>query len=330
MDIWRTPSDIPDTLETSVVTIGVFDGVHRGHQAVLNRTVEVARECGCTPVALTFNPHPFIVHNPDFDINMVSTLDDRLDRLAAAGIEACYVQKYDLDYAQASPREFVEKQLIGELKARSIVVGEDVRFGRDNAGDGALLKELGEGLGCRIELVEDLTDEHGRRWSSTWLRELLAKGDVAGAREVLGRPHRVRGKVVRGFQRGRALGFPTANLTGDDLGEVPADGVYAGWLVETAPGTNAAVYLPAAISVGTTPHFGNKERTVEAHVLGRSDLNLYDTPIALDFVERIRPMMKFGSVDELTARMDEDIRLTAQILGVPTAGRVNPEDVTAQ
>lgn len=330
MDIWHTPSDIPSTLETSVLTIGVFDGVHRGHQAVLNRTVELARECGCTPIALTFDPHPFIVHNPDFAINMVSTLEDRLDRLAAAGIEACYVQEYTLDYAQASPREFVEKQLVGELKARTIVVGEDVRFGRDNSGDGALLKELGEELGCRVELVEDLTDGQGRRWSSTWLRELLAKGDVAGAREVLGRPHRVRGKVVRGFQRGRALGFPTANLTGDDLGEVPADGVYAGWLVETAPGSNAAVYLPAAISVGTNPHFGNKERTVEAHVLGRSDLNLYDTPIALDFVERIRPMMKFGSVDELTARMDEDIRLTAQILGVPTAGRVNPDDVTAQ
>lgn len=330
MDIWRTPSDIPSTLETSVLTIGVFDGVHRGHQAVLNRTVELARECGCTPIALTFDPHPFIVHNPDFAINMVSTLEDRLDRLAAAGIEACYVQEYTLDYAQASPREFVEKQLVGELKARTIVVGEDVRFGRDNSGDGALLKELGEELGCRVELVEDLTDEHGRRWSSTWLRELLAKGDVAGAREVLGRPHRVRGKVVRGFQRGRALGFPTANLTGDDLGEVPTDGVYAGWLVETAPGTSAAVYLPAAISVGTNPHFGNTERTVEAHVLGRSDLNLYDKPIALDFVERIRPMMKFDSLDELTARMDEDIRLTAQILGVPTAGRVNPEDVAAQ
>lgn len=330
MDIWRTPSDIPATVTTSVLTIGVFDGVHRGHQAVLNRTVELARECGCMPIALTFDPHPIIVHNPDAGIHLVSTLDDRLDRLAAAGIEACYVQEYNLDYAQASPREFVEKQLIGELKARTIVVGEDVRFGRNNAGDGTLLKELGEELGCRVELVKDLTDEHGRRWSSTWLRELLAKGDVAGAREVLGRPHRVRGKVVRGFQRGRALGFPTANLTGDDLGEVPDDGVYAGWLVKTAPGSNAAVYLPAAISVGTNPHFCNKERTVEAHVLGRSDLNLYDKPIALDFVERIRPMMKFASVDELTARMDEDIRLTAQILGVPTAGRVNPEDVTAQ
>ena len=330
MDIWRTPSDIPSDLAASVLTIGIFDGVHRGHQAVINRTVELARECGCTPVALTFDPHPFAVHNPDFAINMVSTLNDRLDRLAAAGIEACYVQEYTLDYAQASPREFVEEQLIGQLKARTIVVGEDVRFGRDNAGDGALLKELGEELGCHVELVEDLTDEQGRRWSSTWLRELLAKGDVAGAREVLGRPHRVRGTVVRGFQRGRVLGFPTANLTGDDLGEVPADGVYAGWLVKTAPGSSAAVYLPAAISVGTNPQFDNTERTVEAHVLGRSDLNLYDKPIALDFVERIRPMMKFASVDELTARMDEDIRLTAQILGVPTAGRVNPDDVTAQ
>lgn len=330
MEIWRTLSDIPSDMSSSVLTIGIFDGVHRGHQAVLDKTVERARECGCPALALTFDPHPVLVHNPTAGIQLVSTLEDRLDRLAAAGIEACYVQEYTLDYAKASPREFVEKQLVGDLKARRIVVGEDVRFGRDNAGDGKLLKELGVQLGFDVELVGDLTDGQGRRWSSTWLRELLADGDVAGAREVLGRPHRVRGEVVRGFQRGRALGFPTANLTGDNLGEVPADGVYAGWLVETAPGTNAAVYLPAAISVGTNPHFGNKERTVEAHVLGRADLNLYGKPIALDFVERIRPMMKFDSVDDLTSRMDEDIRLTAQILGVPTARRVNPEDVTAQ
>lgn len=329
MDIWRVPEDIPSDLAGSVVTIGVFDGVHRGHMAVLENAMREARTCGCTSIALTFDPHPLLVHNPQANIHLVSTLDDRLDRLAAAGIMATYVQHYTLEYAQASPREFVEQQLLGQLKAKTIVVGEDVRFGKNNAGDGTLLRELGAELGFRVVLVDDLTDEDGTRWSSSWLRELLVVGDVAKAKEVLGRPHRLRGEVVHGFQRGRKLGFPTANLMGDDLGEVPADGVYAGWLVMDVPGSKAVVHVPAAISIGTNPHFGNEARTVEAHVLGRADLNLYGQQIALDFVERIRPMMKFDSLDGLTTRMDEDLRMTAQILGVPPAGRVNPEDVTA-
>ena len=329
MEIWRTPTDIPADLEGSVVTIGIFDGVHRGHRAVLETAMRRARECGCPSIALTFDPHPVVVHDPSSNLHLVSTLSDRLDRLAAAGISATYVQEYTLAYAQASPRDFVENQLVGQLKAKTVVVGEDVRFGKDNAGDGALLRELGAELGFDVILVGDLTDEEGRRWSSTWLRELLAAGDVAQARKVLGRPHRLRGEVVHGFQRGRKLGFPTANLTGDELGEVPADGVYAGWLVMDVPGSKAVIHLPAAISVGTNPQFGNEERTVEAHVLGRCDLNLYGRKIALEFIERIRPMMKFDALDGLTARMDEDLRLTAQILGVPTAGRVDPARVTA-
>ncbi len=330
METWRQPRDIPADLASSVVTIGVFDGVHRGHQAVLDTAVREARSCGCPSVALTFDPHPATVHDPKTDLHLVSTLADRLDRLAAAGIAASYVQEYTLEYAQASPREFVENQLLGQLKAKAVVVGEDVRFGKGNEGDGAFLRKLGEELGFRVVLVSDLTDEEGRRWSSTWLRELLAKGDVARARKVLGRPHRLRGEVVHGYQRGRALGFPTANLMGDGLGEVPADGVYAGWLVMDVPGSKAVIHLPAAISVGTNPQFGNKERTVEAHVLGRSDLNLYGRQIALEFIERIRPMMTFDSLEGLKLRMDEDLRLCARILGVPTAGRVHPEDVTAR
>ena len=135
--------------------------------------------------------------------------------------------------------------------------------------------------------------------------------------------------MVHGFQRGREIGFPTANLTGDGLGEVPADGVYAGWLVRSVPGSKAAEYLPAAISVGTNPHFEGTERTVEVHALGRSDLNLYGESIAVDFVEYLRPMLSFESLDGLLRQMDEDLRVTAEILGVPTAGRVDPAAVTA-
>ncbi|AWE43465.1 MULTISPECIES: bifunctional riboflavin kinase/FAD synthetase [unclassified Actinobaculum] len=330
MEIWRCPEDVPADLGSTVVTIGVFDGVHRGHRAVLGETVRQAKKRGMRSLALTFDPHPVTVHNPEQAVHLVTTLDDRLDRLAAAGIDIAYVQHYTLEYAAATPREFVVKQLLGELHAAVIVVGEDVRFGRDNSGDGALLRRLGEELNFDVVLLNDLTEEHGRRWSSSWVRELLACGDVAGASRVLGRPHRLRGTVVHGFRRGRELGFPTANLQGNDLGEVPADGVYAGWLVRAVPGTHAAEYLPAAISVGTNPQFDGQQRTVEAHVLGRADLNLYDEPVAIDFIERLRPMLSFDSVEELLVQMDEDLRGTAEVLGVPTAGRVDPAAVTAQ
>ncbi len=323
------PEDIPADLGRTVVTVGVFDGVHRGHHAVLAETVHQARERGLMSVALTFDPHPAIVHHPERPIRLVATVDDRIDRLAAAGIDAVYVQHYTLDYAQATARDFVEKQLLGELRAGVVVVGEDVRFGKNNSGDGTLLSQLGGELGFDVVLLDDRGDNLGRRWSSTWIRELLELGDVAQVAQILGRAHRLRGEVVHGFQRGRDLGFPTANLKGEALGEVPADGVYAGWLVRNVPGTSAVEYLPSAISVGTIPQLDGIERTVEAHVLGRSDLNLYGEHVAVDFVERLRPMLAFNSVEQLLTQMDEDLRNTAVVLGVPTAGRVNPAEVSA-
>ena len=329
IEIWRQPDDIPDDLGQTVVTVGVFDGVHRGHHAVLSETVRNARARGEKSVALTFDPHPATVHNPDRPVKLVATLDDRIDRLAAAGIDAVYVQHYTLDYAQASAESFVRDQLVGQLHASLVVVGEDARFGKNNSGDGAFLCEMGSRLGFEVILLNDLGEPAGRRWSSTWVRELLASGDVDKAAEILGRPHRLRGTVVHGFQRGRELGFPTANLKGEELGEIPADGVYAGWLVRRVPRSSAAEYLPAAISVGTNPQFDGVERTVEAHVLGRSDLNLYGEGIAVDFIKRLRPMVSFESVEGLLSQMDEDLRNTALTLGVPTAGRVDPADVTA-
>ncbi len=334
MQIWREPTDIPEDFGQTVVTIGVFDGVHRGHHSVLRQTVAAAKERGLKSVALTFDPHPVTVHHPDHPVQLIATLDDRLDRLASAGIDAAYVQRYTVDYSQASAREFIEQQVVGDLRAAVVVVGEDARFGKGNEGDGEVLKALGAEYHFDVILVPDqgeVSPETGlRRFSSTRVRHALADGDVAEAAHILGRPHRLRGVVVHGFQRGRELGFPTANLKGDHLGEVPADGVYAGWLVRRVPGTKASEYLPAAISVGTNPQFNGVERTVEAHVLGRADLNLYGEHVAIDFVERLRPMMGFESVDALTVQMDDDLRRTAEVLGVPPAGRVDPRDVTAR
>lgn len=343
IQVWRTPSDIPadlsrtaagastgsfaDGCRGAALTIGIFDGVHQGHQVVLARTVAVARERGLLAMALTFDPHPLSIHRPELSFQLLTPLEERIKRLEKAGIEAVYIQHYTLEYAQMQPEDFVRGQLVELFKAKALIVGEDVRFGAANQGDAALLRKLGERYGYSLDLIPDVRSEEGRRWSSTWVRELLEKGDVAGAARVLGRLHRVCGIVQRGFQRGRLLGFPTANLSGSNIGDVPADGVYAGWVILREHGDMQR--LPAAISVGTNPQFDAKERTVEAHVLGRGDLNVYGHEIEVEFAQRLRPMLKLHSVQQLQAQMDEDIYRSAEILGVPATGRVDPSSVTA-
>lgn len=330
MQIWRSVDDIPDDLGPSVVTIGVFDGVHLGHSAIIAETVSIARQRGLRSVALTFDPHPASVHRPDEPVHMIASLSDRLDRLESAGIDAVFVQNYTLDYAQTMPESFIADQLVGQLKASVVVVGLDVRFGKNNEGDGDFLKSYGEQIGLDVILAEDrCASGEDRRYSSTWVRELLASGDVRQARKVLGRPHRIRGVVEHGFKRGRQLGFPTANLPGVGVGEIPADGVYAGWLVRAVPGSKATEHLPAAISIGTNPQFDGVLRTVEAHVLGRSDLNLYGEEVAIDFIDYVRPMLKLDTVEQLLEQMDDDLRACAQILGVPVSYRVDPASVMA-
>lgn len=331
MQIWRSANDIPADLGPTVVTIGVFDGVHLGHHAIINACVSQARQRGMAAVALTFDPHPLTVHRPDQPVHMIASLADRLERLESAGMDAVFIQYYTLDYAQTDPASFIDDQLIGQLRASAVVVGQDVRFGKDNAGNGDFLASYGATRGLDVVIIDDrCSRSEGRRYSSTWIRELLQAGDVRQARDVLGRPHRIRGVVEHGFKRGRELGFPTANLPGVGVGEIPADGVYAGWLVRTVPGTQATEHLPAAISIGSNPQFDGQQRTVEAHVLGRSDLNLYGEEVAIDFIDYVRPMMKMNSVEELLAQMDDDLRVTAEILGVPVARRLAPGAVTAQ
>lgn len=330
MDVWRTPADIPTDLEGSVVTIGVFDGVHRGHRAVISEAVRQAEALGVPCIVLTFDPHPRTVHNPEQAVPLVISVEDRLRLLEALGVDVTFVQFYTLDYASASAEQFVTDQVARMLKAKAVVVGEDARFGSRNRGDGDLLTALGRTLGFTTTLVRDLEDPaSGRRWSSTWLRELLDKGNVKGATKVLGRLHRLRGTVVHGHKRGRELGFPTANLKASSAGVVPQDGVYAGWLVRTVSGTSAVENLPAAISIGTNPQFDGAKRTVEVHVLGRTDLDLYGEEIAVDLVAYLRPMLSFDTVGQLLDQMDEDLRQSALALGVPVSGRVNPDEVTA-
>lgn len=323
MQVWTDLSQVPEGFGPSVVTIGNFDGVHRGHQAVLARIVELARAGGARAVAVTFDPHPAVVHRPASAPELITGLDDRLELLAATDLDAVLLVEYTLDLAALTPDEFVTRYLVEGLGARTVVVGHDVRFGKDNSGTLATLVELGAAHGFEVVAVDDVgtcappLGTGSQRWSSSAVRALLAEGDVAQAAEVLGRPHRVSGTVVHGDARGRELGFPTANL-GGITGMVPADGVYAGRLLR--PGLAQAepehpdTRLPAAISIGTNPTFDGVERRVEAYVLDRDDLDLYDEEVVLELVGRLRPTLRFEGIEPLVAQMRDDVARAREIL----------------
>lgn len=319
MQRWNGIDDVPAGFGPSVVTIGNFDGVHRGHQAVLARLVERAREQDLRAVAITFAPHPLEVLFPERAPTQLDTLEHRLELMAGTGLDAVLVMEFTRELATWSPERFVRDVLVDVLGARLVVVGRDTRFGHRNSGDVTTLRTLGEQLGFAVELLEDLgvvdsVHPTGRRWSSTWVRALVAAGEVAEAATVLGRPTRVTGTVVHGDHRGRELGFPTANLSGASVGVVPADGVYAGRLVRLAEDGTARDRMPAAISIGTNPTFDGQDRRVEAYVLDRDDLELYGETVAVEFVDRLRPTLRFTDIDALVRQMKADVEQCRQVL----------------
>jgi riboflavin kinase / FMN adenylyltransferase len=303
---WQGLGDVPADWGPSAVTTGVFDGVHRGHQRIVARAREVAAADGLPLVVITFAPHPDEVVRPGSHPALLCTLRRRVQLLSELGADAVCVLEFTLDFSRLSPDEFVHAVLADRLHARRVVVGENFRFGYRAVGDVALLAELGEKYDFSAEGVPLLTED-GVTISSSSIRELVAAGDVAGAARDLGRPHRVEGVVVRGAQRGRTLGIPTANLETPAYTAIPADGVYAGWLASLDENGNQTERWPAAISVGTNPTFDGQHRVVEAYALDRDDLDLYGVHVAVDFAARLRGMAKFGSVDELIAQMRLDV-----------------------
>lgn len=292
--------------ERSVVTIGVFDGVHRGHERVVRRAVEVAAERGLRAVALTFEPPPEEVVRPGYRPLRLTSAKRRAHLLRELGVDEVVVLPFTLEVAELSPADFVRQVLADRLRAAAVVVGEDFAFGHQASGDVETLRTLGEKYDLTAEgvpLVQGV--------SSTLIRERLVTGDVAGAAADLGRPHRVEGVVVRGYQRGRQLGFPTANVESPPQTAIPADGVYAGWM-ECVPVANLpALYegerWPAAISVGTNPTFEGVPRTVEAYALDRDDLDLYGVHVAVDFAARLRGNTRFESIEELVEQIHADV-----------------------
>jgi riboflavin kinase / FMN adenylyltransferase len=311
---WHGLQEVPTTWGRSVVTIGVFDGVHRGHRAIVATAAEVATQRQLPLVVVTFDPHPDEVVRPGSHPLLLCTARYRTELLGTLGVDAVCVLAFTKEFSQLAADEFVRTVLVDGLHAAAVMVGEDFRFGRRAAGDVGLLRELG----CKYEFSAEglpLLTDHGVTISSTYIRALLAAGDVAGAAADLGRPHRVEGIVVRGHQRGRALGFPTANAEPPPFTAIPADGVYAGWLASLETDGTQIERWPAAISVGTNPTFDGVDRSVEAYALDRDDLDLYGVHVAIEFATRLRGMVRFGSVDELVAQMTRDVAMARQAVG---------------
>ncbi len=314
MHRWSDPAATPEALRPCVLTLGNFDGVHRGHKAVLAALVEAGARLGLPAVAITFDPHPVAVLHPEQAPELISPGAVRDELLAETGIDGLLVLDFTTEFAQQTPEDFVRAVFVRGLDARCVVVGMDTRFGYRNSGDVGTLVDLGEQFGFEVMALDDVGD--GERYSSTVIRRELRAGQVAEAARILGRPHRVVGPVVHGNHRGRGLGYPTANLGPDSLGLVPREGVYAGWLTrldldEGEPDRT----MPAALSVGTNPTFDTDDRrTLEAYVLDRDDLDLYDERVMVEFVEHIRPTLRFESVEELKDAMAGDVGRCRELL----------------
>lgn len=323
MQIYHGLNDVPADLGATAVTIGNFDGVHMGHQHVLNQLISQSTRRGASTVAVTFDPHPAFIHRPEATPDLLTGTAEKLARLEATGLDAALVLNYTAELAAHSAEEFVERFFVQALNPAVIVVGFDVRFGKDNAGNFNTLVALGEKYGFDVVGVDDYDipgpqgETLGPRCSSTAIRAALHHGDVAEAAQMLGQPHVVAGTVVHGEARGRELGFPTANLGEDSAGMIPADGVYAGWVT----GGDGPRW-PAAVSVGSNPTFHGLRRVVEAHVIDRptepvEDFDLYGQQMRVEFVQRLRGMVAYEGVEKLVTQMHQDVAQARQVLTSP-------------
>jgi riboflavin kinase/FMN adenylyltransferase len=288
-----------------VLTLGNFDGVHRGHQAILGRVVEAARTGRGEAVAVTFNPHPVAVLRPDRAPALITSLRDKVGLIAAMGVDALVVQHFTPAFAALSAEAFVEQFVVERLRVTRLVVGHSVSFGHERRGDATLLATLGKQLGFEVEIVGPIRVE-GHDVSSSAVRRAIAAGDVALAAVLLGRPHCLGGRVVRGRQRGASIGFPTANVQ-VRVGMSPPDGVYA---VRVQHG---GTWVDGVANIGTNPTFGDTGRTLEAHLFD-FDADLYGARVTVAFVARLRGEIAFASVQALVAQIGRDAEQARAIL----------------
>ena len=303
---WYGLDEVPGDWGRSVVTIGVFDGVHRGHQRIIARTAGTAASLELPMVVITFDPHPAEVIRPGSHPTLLCTPDRRAELLDGQGADAVLLLPFTLEFSRLGPEEFVHEVLVDRLHTAAVVVGENFRFGHKAAGDVALLAELGEKYDFTAEGVPLLADD-GITVSSSGIRQKLAAGDVAGAADYLGRMHRVEGVVVPGHRRGHAFGFRSANRATFPDTAMSAACLCAGWLETVGEDGHEAARWPAAISVGTNPTFDGQDRVVEAYALDRDDLDLYGAHVAVDFAARLRGMERFASPEALAEQMHRDV-----------------------
>ena len=322
---------VPAGLGPTVVTVGMFDGVHLGHRALLDRVAAEAAARGVPAAAVTFDRHPLAVLRPGSEPPLLTTLDRKVELLGEAGVEVVLVLAFTPELSQVGAEAFAADVLFDGLGARAVVVGENFRFGHKAAGDPDLLADLGRPRGIEVVAV-GLHANGGQVVSSTRVRAELAAGDVAAAAASLGRPHAVEGVVVAGNRRGGpVLGMPTANLDLPAGIAIPADGVYAGHLTDEVPEGSGEpqggapvgrpVARPAAVSVGTNPQFGSERRRVEAHVLD-FDGDLYGHRVSVGFAHRLRGQAVFADVEELAAQMRADVDQARRLLTSPPGGTV--------
>lgn len=310
MQRWRGLDGVPAGWGRSVVTVGVFDGVHRGHQQLIAAAVAGARVRGLPAVLITFDPHPAEVVRPGSHPPRLTSLRRRADLVAELGVDAFLVLPFTTEFARLSPGEFAHEVLVEHLHTAAVVVGRNFTFGHRAAGNVAVLTELGRRFGFAVDGVDLITDSARDHvtFSSTYVRACIDAGDVEAAATALGRPHRVDGVVVHGYRRGRKLGFPTANIASAPHTALPADGVYAGHFVI------GDRRLPAAVSVGSNPTFSGTVRTVEAYVLD-IDEDFYGYQVGVDFVARLRGQERYADLDALAAAIEDDVARTRAVLG---------------
>jgi riboflavin kinase/FMN adenylyltransferase len=286
----------------SIVTIGAYDGVHLGHQAVIAEVRSRAAAAGLTSTVVTFDRHPAAVVRPATAPRLLTDLEQKLELLAATGIDRCLVVAFDEVRSREPAEEFVREVLVGRLAARQVIVGEDFHFGHQRRGDVGLLRSMGADHGFTVEGMALVSVDGADKASSTAIRHALVEGDLGRARAMLGRDHEVRGVVAHGDERGRELGFPTANVSVPGEVLLPADGIYAGWF-ERADGS----VWPAALSLGRRPTFYAEAHVslLEAHLLDFSG-NLYDEVVRVRFVARLRGEERFESVEALVEQIQRD------------------------
>lgn len=312
MELFAGVGAVPAGFGPSAVTIGKFDGVHVGHRGILAQLASLAAARGLAPVVVTFDRHPMALFKPEACPVALASNAERAALLAEAGVAATLELEFTRALSELSPEEFVDQVLVAALDARLVLAGRDFRFGHRGAGTIDTLRELGESRGFEVGLLEDV-DIDGSRVSSTRIREHLAAGRVREAAELLGRYPSVRSTVVYGDAIGREIGFPTANLDPAMEGFLPVDGVYASWAM--IDGRRYA----AAVSIGDNPTFaGIPARRTEAHLLD-ADVDAYDKPIELEFVEFIRPMIAFDGIESLTRALADDVVAIRAILSAEPA-----------